>query len=174
MQPRNRSSAPHQLAKSSQKDPPLSSPAKCTHQGPGRPEPKRAQPGTHPGRRRVHILTIQNQRNPAGSQSSDTTRQNPNAAKIPGLLSIQAKHEQCGALLTTEQQVKAIPAVIFNGAVVERYNHLRYLGVHYHRMLTYRQHVESTNNADVQGTSVSPEGLPTVLNNGISSSCIRV
>ena len=39
---------------------------------------------------------------------------------------------------------KATPAVTFDGAVVERTNNLRYLGVHFDRMLTYRQHVETT------------------------------
>ena len=37
-----------------------------------------------------------------------------------------------------------MPAVTFDRPVVERTNHLRYLGVHYDRMLTYRQHVETT------------------------------
>ena len=39
---------------------------------------------------------------------------------------------------------KAMPAVKFDEAVVEQTNHLRYLGVHFDRMLTYRQHVETT------------------------------
>ena len=36
-----------------------------------------------------------------------------------------------------------MPAVTFDGAVVERTNHRRYLGVHCDIMLTYRQHVET-------------------------------
>ena len=35
-------------------------------------------------------------------------------------------------------------AVTFDGAVVERTSHLRYLRIHFDRMLTYRKHVETT------------------------------
>ena len=37
-----------------------------------------------------------------------------------------------------------MPAVTFDGAVVERTNRLRYLGIHFYRMLTFRKHVETT------------------------------
>ena len=37
-----------------------------------------------------------------------------------------------------------MPAVTFDGAVVKRTNHLRYLRVHFDRMLTYRQYKETT------------------------------
>ena len=36
-----------------------------------------------------------------------------------------------------------MPAVTFDGAVVERTNHLRYLGIHFDITLTYKQHVEA-------------------------------
>ena len=36
-----------------------------------------------------------------------------------------------------------MPAVSFNGEVVERVNSLRYLGIHFDRMLTYQTQVES-------------------------------
>ena len=39
---------------------------------------------------------------------------------------------------------KAMPAVSFNGKVIERTNSLRYLGIHFDRMLTYKTQVEST------------------------------
>ena len=38
-----------------------------------------------------------------------------------------------------------MPAVSFNGEVIERTNSLRYLGIHFDRMLTYNTQVESTN-----------------------------
>ena len=37
-----------------------------------------------------------------------------------------------------------MPAVTFDGAVVERTSHLRYLGIHFDRMLTYRKRAETT------------------------------
>ena len=37
-----------------------------------------------------------------------------------------------------------MPAVTFDGAVAGRTNHLRYLGIHFDRMLTYRKHVDTT------------------------------
>ena len=52
-----------------------------------------------------------------------------------------------------------MPAVTVEGAVVERTSHLRYLkliGIHFDRMLTNRQHVETT--ALKCKKSVSPEG----------------
>ena len=49
---------------------------------------------------------------------------------------------------------KAMPAVTFDGTVVERTNHLRYLGVHFDRMLTYMQHVETTALKCEKGMSV--------------------
>ena len=49
-----------------------------------------------------------------------------------------------------------MPAVTADGAVVERTNHLRYLGVHFDRMMTHRQQVN--NSTEVQERPVSPEG----------------
>ena len=49
---------------------------------------------------------------------------------------------------------KPKPAVIFHGAVVEQTSHLRYLGIHFGRMLTYRQHVEITALKCKKGLSV--------------------
>ena len=39
---------------------------------------------------------------------------------------------------------KPVPEVTFDGTVVEQTRHLRYLGIHFDRMLTYRKHVETT------------------------------
>ena len=39
---------------------------------------------------------------------------------------------------------KPVPEVTFDGAVVEQTRHLRYLGIHFDRMMTYRKHVETT------------------------------
>ena len=36
-----------------------------------------------------------------------------------------------------------MPEVTFDGAVVERTSHPRYLGIHFDRMLTYRKHVKT-------------------------------
>ena len=47
-----------------------------------------------------------------------------------------------------------MPAVIFDGAVVERTSHLRYLGIHFDRMLTYSKHVETTALKCKKGLSV--------------------
>ena len=47
-----------------------------------------------------------------------------------------------------------MPAITVDGAVVERTNHLRHLRVHFDRMLTYRQHVETTALKCKKGLSV--------------------
>ena len=47
-----------------------------------------------------------------------------------------------------------MPAVTLDGAVVARTSHLRYLGIHVDRMLTYRQHVETTALKYKKGLSV--------------------
>ena len=47
-----------------------------------------------------------------------------------------------------------MPVVTFDGAAAERTNHLRYLGIHFDRMLTYRQHVEATALQRMKGMSV--------------------
>ena len=49
---------------------------------------------------------------------------------------------------------KPVPAVRFDGAVAERASHLRYLGVHFKRMLTYREHVQTTALKYKKGLSV--------------------
>ena len=54
----------------------------------------------------------------------------------------------------TEQQVKPVAAVTFDGAVVERTRHLRYLGTHFDRILAYRKHVETTALKCKKGLSV--------------------
>ena len=38
---------------------------------------------------------------------------------------------------------KQVPAVTLDGAVVERTCHLRYPGIHFDRMLTYKKHLET-------------------------------
>ena len=39
---------------------------------------------------------------------------------------------------------KPVPAVTFDGTLVERTRHLRHLGIHFDAMLTYRKYVETT------------------------------
>ena len=39
---------------------------------------------------------------------------------------------------------KAMPAVTLDGAVIERTNHLIYLGIHFDGMLTYKQDVQAS------------------------------
>ena len=67
----------------------------------------------------------------------------------PDLSSVQTRHIHCGALLTSP-----MPAVAFDRAVVERTSHLRYLGIRFSRMLTYRKHVEITALKCKKGLSV--------------------
>jgi len=45
-------------------------------------------------------------------------------------------------------------AVTFDGVVVKRTSHPRYLGIHTYRMLTYRKHVETTALKCKKGLSV--------------------
>ena len=49
---------------------------------------------------------------------------------------------------------QAMPAVSFNGEAIERTNSLRYLGIHFDRMLTYKTQVESTKLTCKKGLSV--------------------
>ena len=52
---------------------------------------------------------------------------------------------------------QAMPAISFNGEVIELMNSLRYLGIHFDRMLTYKMQVESTK-TQVQEKTVRVEG----------------
>ena len=47
-----------------------------------------------------------------------------------------------------------MPEVTFDGAVVERTSHLKYLGIHFDRMLIYKKHVERTALKCKKGLSV--------------------
>ena len=47
-----------------------------------------------------------------------------------------------------------MPAVTFDGTVAERTIHLRYFGIHFNIMLTYRKHVETTTLRCKKGLSV--------------------
>ena len=49
---------------------------------------------------------------------------------------------------------KPMLAVTFDGAVAEGKGHLRYPGIHFKRMLTYREHVETTALKCKEGLSV--------------------
>jgi hypothetical protein len=59
----------------------------------------------------------------------------PNGAK-PGSLINPSKAQTLWRTLDNKAAGKAMPAVTFDGAVVERTNHLKYPGVHFDRMLT--------------------------------------
>ena len=48
---------------------------------------------------------------------------------------------------------QAMPAVFFNGEVIEHTNSLRHLGIHFDRMLTYSTHVKSTKPWCMEGLS---------------------
>ena len=55
-----------------------------------------------------------------------------------------AKAQSLWCTLDNKAAGKVKPDVRFNGSVIERTNQLRYLGMHFDRMLTFRQHVEAT------------------------------
>ena len=55
-----------------------------------------------------------------------------------------SKAQALWCTLNNKAAGQAIPAVSFNGEVIERTNSLRYLGIHFDRMLTYKTQVEST------------------------------
>ena len=59
---------------------------------------------------------------------------------------------------------KIMPAATVDGAVVEQTDHLRYLGIHFNRVLTYRQHVETPGLKWKKGLSVlnamTAKGVP--------------
>ena len=52
---------------------------------------------------------------------------------------------------------KPVPAVTFDGAVVERTSHLRYLGIHPHRQNADLQKTRGNNSIEVQERVFSPE-----------------
>ena len=55
-----------------------------------------------------------------------------------------SKAQALWCTLNSKAVGQAMPAVSFNGEVIERTNSLRYLGIHFDRMLTYKTQVEST------------------------------
>ena len=65
----------------------------------------------------------------AAKQDNSNWKKYPNGAKMRSLIK-PTKHKHCGALWTTEQHSME------QSTVVECANHLRYLGVHFNRMLT--------------------------------------
>ena len=56
----------------------------------------------------------------------------------------QGKAQALWCTLNNKAVGQAMPAVSFNGEVTERMNILRYLGIHFDRMLTFKTQVEST------------------------------
>ena len=58
--------------------------------------------------------------------------------------SIQARRKVCGAPPNNQAVEQALPSVSFYGEVIERTSSLRYLGIHFERMLIYKVQVEST------------------------------
>ena len=60
---------------------------------------------------------------------------------LPDLSATQTKHKHWG---TPDHDNIMTPSVTFDGDVVERTSHLRYLGIYCDRMRTYGQHVETT------------------------------
>ena len=55
-----------------------------------------------------------------------------------------SKAQALWCTLNNKSVGQAMPAVSFNGEAIERTNSLRYLGIHFDRMLTYKMQVEST------------------------------
>ena len=67
----------------------------------------------------------------------------PSGVTTPDLSSVQIRHKHCGASLTTEQQAnKCQRSHLMELWLNER--HLRYLWIHFDRILTHRKHVETT------------------------------
>ena len=71
-----------------------------------------------------------------------------------GSLNSPGKAQTLCCTLDNRTDDKPAPAVTLDGAVVERTSHLRYLGIHFDRMLTYRKHVETTAPKCKKGLSV--------------------
>ena len=69
---------------------------------------------------------------------------------------------------------QAMPAVSFNGEVRERTNSLRYLGIHFDRMLTYKTQVESTKLRCKKGLSPLKAIASKTSNKAICSCCMKV
>ena len=65
-----------------------------------------------------------------------------------------AKAQALWCTLDNKAAGKAKPDARFNGAVIQRVTQLRYLGMHFDRMLTFRQHVEATTVKCRRGLSV--------------------
>ena len=65
-----------------------------------------------------------------------------------------AKAQALWCTLDNKAAGKAKPDARFSGSVIERTNQLRYLGMHFDRMLTFRQHVEATTLKCRKGLSV--------------------
>ena len=71
-----------------------------------------------------------------------------------GSLISPGKAQTLWCTLDNRTEGKPVPAVTLDVAVVERTSHLRYLGIHFDRMLTYRKHVETTAPKCKKGLSV--------------------
>ena len=81
----------------------------------------------------------------------------------PGSKINSSKTQALWYTLNNKAVEQAIPAVSFSGEVIERTNSLRYLGIHFNRMLTYKTQVKSRKVRCEKGLSA----LKAVASNGI-------
>ena len=128
-------------------------PLHCIHQGHNGFQPKWFQPSTtHTCRRRANIQN--NKGHPRGSQSSATITKRKKKTPLVQDFINRRKVQTLWCTLDNTAAGKAMPAVIFNGAVDERTNHLRHFEIDFDRMLTYGQYVETTALKGRKGLSV--------------------
>ena len=77
----------------------------------------------------------------------------PSGITTVDLSLVQTRHKRW-CTLDNRAAGKPVPAVTFDGAVVERTSLLRYLGIHFDRILTCNKHVETTTPKFKKGLSV--------------------
>ena len=125
------------------KAPPDPSLLQCLHKGTGGSEQEWFKPGAYACGRRDFL---QNSHwHPHSSHHYPGTIGN-NVTLAPRDNVRNQSKQGANPVVQPQQQSKkqAMPAVSFNGEVIERTNSLRYLQIYFHRMLTYKTQVEAT------------------------------
>ena len=92
------------------------------------------------GRWRAHMTKQQGTPRRQPKQCNNWTAY-PSGVTTPELSSVQTRRKHCGECLTTEQQANQCQWSHLKELFVKRTSHLRYFGIHFDWMLTYRKHV---------------------------------
>ena len=138
-------STPQQLTNgTSTRLPSVPCPLQCLHKGTGGSEQQWFKPGAYSCGRRAYLQNIPVTSAQQSPLSKSSWKRCHIGAKETESEINPSKAQALWCTLNNKAVGQAMPAVSFSGEAIERTNSLRYLGIHFDRMLTYKTQVEST------------------------------